>query len=465
MFILFALLMFAAAMASAQNQEVTDALDLTRRYVDAGALELALTRVERLQPAAPAAPGWSDWEQLRCSLLARLGRGQALIERAAQLPADAPQALVGDCLLGAAHAAVELGQGRQARALLAQLIWKRQPAADDWRRARLLVIDSYFADGRPADAYLLILRYQQDYQPLDRAAGEHFATALLAAGMAKEAVNWLAQLDDKGPTKAWLRMRTGLLTPDAAVALARAALVRKPDAAWWRVIEQAGIINADLVLQTEALENLLDLADDGNDISALTAKLRQAYEAAAQDVANRGQLLRGDDDAWMNYAGNTAAPPSAARALYAFMVDHGGTAATRDNARAQLVLSLADSGLPLAAARLLDGVQLSNEQVDAQSRTLLAAPAARRNAVLYTLGLFAESSRDFRRAADYYLEAALTDGAKPPDALRLAARLRAVSALDRAGLRDDAHAQFEWLRRNVKDSRRPDDAESKLRQP
>src|SRR5208283_2370919 len=92
----------------------SDVLSITQRYVDAGASELALARIEQLQPASPSAPGWNDWEQLRCSLLAQLDRHQALVERAAHLPTGVPQTLARTCLLGGARAAIALKQGAQA---------------------------------------------------------------------------------------------------------------------------------------------------------------------------------------------------------------------------------------------------------------------------------------------------------------------------------------------------------------
>ncbi len=442
----------------------SDALSITQRYVDAGASELALARIEQLQPASPSAPGGNDWEQLRCTLLAKLDHHQALVERAAQLPAGAPQLLVRNCLLGGARAAIALKQGAQAREFLAQIIWKQPPDADDWRAARLLVIDSYLADGKPADAYLLMLRYQQDYPPLDRATATHFAAALLAVGNAPDAVNWLPQLDDTGPIKAWLRMNTNLMTPEAAVAQARAALAKKPNVIWWKVIQQAALVQNDRVLQTEALENLLELADDKNTAVTLIAELRQDYEATAQDVANRAQLLIGEDDAWMNYANGSAPAPSAARALYAYLMKFGKTPATRDAAQARQVLSLVDSRLTLAAARVLDGVHWSSAQTDAQAHLLLdgSTLSAQRREILFALGMLAECAHDYRRAADYYLEAALTDTAKTPDIFTLDARLHAATALARAGLQDDAHAQFEWLRKSDKDHQRLEATERAL---
>ena len=66
-------------------------------------------------------------------------------------------------------------------------------------------------------------------------------------------------------------------------------------------------------------------------------------------------------------------------------------------------------------------------------------------------GRIAEADRDFQRAADYLLEAALLIDSRTTDALAVNARLAAAANLGRAGLKDDARTQFNWLQKNVKD--------------
>ena len=80
----------------------------------------------------------------------------------------------------------------------------------------------------------------------------------------------------------------------------------------------------------------------------------------------------------------------------------------------------------------------------------LAAPHERRD-VLYGIGRIAEANHDFQRAAEHFLEAALLLDARTPDVLAINARIAAGANLGRAGLRDDARAQFNWLLKNVKD--------------
>src|SRR3954469_18866152 len=95
------LFMLLAYGAHAQN--VPDAFEITQRFTETSAPQLALARVEQLQPAATSAPRWADWEQLRCTLLARLARHQELIKRAAALPAGVPDKVVRSCLMQGAR--------------------------------------------------------------------------------------------------------------------------------------------------------------------------------------------------------------------------------------------------------------------------------------------------------------------------------------------------------------------------
>ena len=535
----------------ARAQSVPDAVDTTQRFADSGASQTALARVEQMQPAASNAPRWGDWEQLRCTLLARLNRYQELASRIAALPAGAPEKVVRSCLMHGTRTALANAQGLPARDFLARLTWRHNLTADEAREARLMVIETYLAENKPQDAYALMLRYQQDYKPVERETAARFVGALLAAGMEKEAVNWFSQLDDASPVKLLMRLKTGLIAPDAAIAQARAALARNSDAAHWNVLQQAAIVRKDTALQVEALENMLQLASDKPPARWATtaATLWQAYFAAAQDIANRNQLLVGDDAGWADYAARTSAGnASAGRALFAWLAQRSQDRATRHSAQLQLVFALQGAKLPLTALRLFDEAkQLPVAELDSQARFLLGnmameanqpaaaarywqglatpptlgddewrirlaaalvragnaesgantlrewiagrktlppevvrravatvqeladtgsnksaaelyrallplAAARERREILVGLARIAEGANDFRTAADNYLEAALLLDVATVDAFTVNARIAAAENLVRAGLKDDARAQFEWLRKNVKDA-------------
>lgn len=525
------------------------ALDTARNLAASGAPRLALARVEHLQPNDPGAARWAEWEVLRLGLLVELGRNDEALKRAAALPANLPQPALRQCMLAAARAAVAAGQGATARAHAARLLWQLESTADEARTARLLVIESYLAERQGDTAFRAMLRFDQEYRPLDRATVERFVGALLAVGMEKEAINWLAGLDDAGALKLQLRLRTGLIAPDAAVAQARAQIAKGGAPEYWQVLADAAVKQGDGVLRVEALERLLRAAgDDGPQRrQAQTAGLWQAYSLAAQAVANQNGLLAGDDNAWLDFAARrVGASPPQARALFAHLSRNGAARETRFSAQLQLVFSLFQTGLDHTALGLFAEEHAAPDTLDPQARYLLGSMAESRNAaasavrfwqglaappgvgaeewqvrlavmqwradmpaaaldtmralskqakslpdpvagratalahemlaagksgpaeelytallpragrshtreILLALGGIAESSARYALAADYYLRAALTDESRATDALALQARLAAGLALARAGYRDDARAQFQWLLKNSKD--------------
>lgn len=529
-----------------------DAFDMTQRFANAGAAQLALARVEQFAPASPTAPRWSDWEELRCALLYQTRRHADLVQRVSVLPASAPEKVARSCLLYGARSAVAAAQGAAARDFLARLIWRYEPGADELRRMRLLVIESYLADGKPQEAYALMLRYEQDYRPVDRDTAARFVDALLAAGMEKEAVTWFSPLDEASPMKLLMRLKSNLITPDVAIAQARAQLARNATAAaWWSVVQHAALLQKNRVLQLESLENLLQLGNDRalarND--ALAAELWTTYLATAQDIANQNQLLLGDEANIADFASRRlGAAPSLARAFYAYLALQGKTRDTRFGAQLQLVYALVSDKLGLAALRLhADRARFALTQLDPQVRFLLgglaadasqpvvaigywqgldtpptlsvdewqlrlaqvlartgaAAPTAdalkraiagksilpapmlqralatvqelqdaghyktaddlyrallpladspRKREILFRVGKIAESVNDFAHAADYFLEAALLLEPRANDSFAFSARLQAALNLGRAGLKDDARAQLQWLSKNTKDA-------------
>jgi hypothetical protein len=550
----FAILAISISL-TARAHGVPDTFDIAQRFADSNAPQLALARVEQMQPAAPGGPRWADWEQLRCTLLSRLSRYQELTGRVAALPSGAPDKVVRTCLVQGARAALASGQGVIARGFLARLIWRKDLGVEEMRHARLLVIETYLAEDQAQDAYALMLRYQQDYKPVDRDTAARFVDALLAAGMEKEAVNWFSQLDDASPLKLLMRLKTNLITPDAAITQARAALAKNNNGAYWIVLQHAAALQKDRMLHAEALENLLQLAGDKpvERLAALAAELWKSYAAAAQDVANQNQLLVGDDAGWADFAARrSAASPLAGRALFAYLAQQSKIRATRQSAQLQLVFSLQNARLALAAIRLFDDpARFPVAQIDPQVRFLLGgmandhnqtsaaarywqglavpatlepdewrirlapvlvragyaepgadvlraliagkktlppdvmqravaivqelqdtgffktadelyrallplAAARERRDILFALARIAESFNDFQNAADFFLESALLSESRTPDALAANARIAAASNLGRAGLKDDARAQFEWLRKNMRDPEKLD---------
>ena len=441
------------ASCGAAAQSPPDAFEITQRFAASGALQTALARVAQLQPAAPAAPRWGDWEQLRCELLYQLNRHQELTQRVAALPSSVPEKNVRPCLLQGARAAIAVAQGATARNFLARLIWRQELVADELRQARLLVIESYLSEHKPQDAYALMLRYQQDFKPVDRDTAARFVGALLAAGMEKEAVNWLSQLDDGSPLKLQLRLKTSLIKPDTAIAQARAALVRTgSSAAWWVVLEHAATLQKNRTLHIDALENLLQLASDTapERLAALIAELWQSYTAAAQDIANQNQLLLGEDANWADYASRrAAASPAVARAFFAYLAQQSTFSDTRRNAQLQLAFSLQQGKLGLTAIRLFsDAARFPVAQLDPQARYLLGSMALENNqpltAARYWQGLATPPALDPDEWRIRLAEVLVRAGATDPGAAALRALIAGRKALP-AGIMQRAVAAVQEL--------------------
>lgn len=523
------------------------ALETARQLVQSGAPRLALNRVEQLQPRDPKDPRWAEWETLRLGLLFTLGRDRDLLQRAAALPQSMPQRELREALTLATRAAIAAGQGALARSYAARMLWQLGATPDEVRALRLLAIESFVAERNGDAVFRAMLRYTQDYQLLERAVATRFVEALLEIGMEREAVNWLASLEDTSAAKLTLLLRTHLLSPEAAIAQARAQLAKGGRRGHWQVIAEAAARQGNRALRLEALEQLLQLADRSAQGATLSAELWQAYLAGAQDTANQNQLLTGDDVAWSDFAARRlGADPFLARAFFAHLVQRGQTRDTRLNAQLQLVYSLQQSRLDHTALRLFEHGRIEIAALDLQARYLLGAMAEARNEtvlaakfweglnvppstaadgwhtrlalvywragnagaaisalrravdgrkaltteamqrafvlsqemlaagsfdnadaaleallplaetayqrdILFALGRIAEATARFALAADYYLRSALLVEPRAPDAPALQARLAAALNLARAGYREDARVQFQWLLKNSRD--------------
>jgi hypothetical protein len=549
--------LIAAAILAALTTNTARALETARELAASGAARLALARVEQLQPRDSGVARWGEWEALRLGLLVRLKQNEEALNRAAALPARLPAAELRLCLLEAARAAVAAGKGPEARGYAARVLWQLDAKAAEARAARLLAIESHVLEQQGETAFRSMLRFEQDYRPLDAAVAERFVEALLDLKQDRHAVNWLARLDEASPQRLRLQLRTGLVTPEAAVAQARARAARGGAAGYWRVIAEAAAMQKSGVLRVESLEHALHDSDgDASRQQALAGQLWQGYLAEAQAAANRGGLLAGDDAAWLDLASRRlGTDPVRSRALFAHLSRNGGARDVRQVAQLQLVFSLSQDGVDLAALRLFGDGAAEADGLDPRARYLLGsiaesrgspaaaarfwqglapphgvtaeewqvrvaavqwgarmpdaavatvralaksgrplpAPAVTRavtlardmrdagkpelaqetlaallpladrgasRGALQVLGELAESGGQHAQAADYYLRAALADGAG--DALALQARLAAGINLARAGYKEDARAQFQWLIQNSKDAASRDAARREL---
>ncbi|MBI2314184.1 MAG: hypothetical protein HYU77_16975 [Betaproteobacteria bacterium] len=556
--LILSVLLFAGS-AFCQSAE---ALQAAYRLAGAGAPGLALKRVEELQPQKTDEVQWADWEILRLNLLAQLGRNEEILARVEGLPAEAPSHLTRWALLLGARAALKAGNAPLARRQLARLLWQIGTLDEEYRLARELVIDSYLLEKRGREAYLAMLRYEQDFKPVPRELAQRFAQTLIFQGMEKEAGPWLAYLEDVHPVKLLARLKAGLVTPDAVVSQVRIAMKKGALPGHWQVLREAALRQNNTALKLEASEQLLNLnhlAEQGLSAATAAAELWEGYRQAAEALANQHQLLTGDDLSWLDLAYRLQPSSSSlGRALLASVSRHGAAPGLREQALSQLLVTLRGAGLARTAGRLLaatphgaeasfspetrhflgaaaveggeaalgvrlwkelpppqgvsaddwrlrlaalqikagqngDGAETLRQAVAGKERVPVAivqrvldlareivqrnppiavgvladlAPRVeptQRREVLFSLGRAADLSNDPRRAADAFLQAATLVDVKATDPLARLARLQAASSLARAGLKEEARTQYQWLLQVTKDKAQQEAIRRELR--
>lgn len=368
------------APAQAPDPALADA----RRIAQAGAPRLALSRIERSQPRQSTAASWPEWEALRVELLAQMGDRDALIARVQALPADVPADLRQLAYGSAAQAALDSGQPRRAADFLRRQLWGGDGAAEPAQRpARRLVIEVYLTEGRSRDAYRAMLRFQQDFRPLSREESLAFVRGLAAGGLGKEALSFAAGLDAKHPAVVRAELGAGVTAPATALAAAWTALMRGEDPdALWLLLEAARRV-PDRSAEVSALEGLLNRSpqDVTRARTADATELAEAYGRRGQELANAGQLLVGEDTAWLVAAEKrAAADPVGARSIWALLAKQARSEANRRLAAERLLGSLREGKLGLAAVRLFAAgspLALPPDALDAR-RTLAGMAAEAR---------------------------------------------------------------------------------------
>jgi hypothetical protein len=423
-----------------------DSLQTAIQLYQAGSPRLALARVVRDQPPQIASEVWYDWESLHLTLLSETQQAAEILARAKLYPGDAPHDFQQKALGHQVWAALELKQGKAARVALARLLWQFELNPADQRWSRRLVIRSYLLEHKPVEAYRAMLRYQQDFQPLPKEVSTEFVQGLLAEDAVTEAATWMAELDLGNPTLLALQMQAGLIGPEAAAAQARSALQKQQNSvAYSAIVAQAAELLKDDRQQIAALEQEFNIvaASDAGQIQ----KLWQAYQREAERLGNLAHALRGDDMSWLALAANTE-DRLAARALYAYCVQHGTTGKVRELAQAQLYAGLVAAQLDGAAVRLYDATPWREERLgDAELERIVAQvagdlPDVAARPLYYTAGRLQEVRKQALAAADFFAQVVLKSNLREPDGLALQALQRVRSNLELAGYAEDAAAFY-----------------------
>lgn len=321
-----------ATQAPAPNLNAAPSLQDISNFASAGAPNLALQFIDRDQPDfATDAAGWMAWERERIYLYQFTRDWQAVIARAARLPANLGADFRSWEQARAADAWLQLGKGREARVILRQLIWNPRAPLDDTTLSQLrqLVVRSYLVDQDLADAQTAVIRYRQDY-PKD--AGDWpllEARLFLRTGQAQAALVTLR--GSRGTDAQMLTLLAALragtepaakVTQQAEKLANNAKLPVAQRVHAWNVIAQAALALNDPVAHIQALQTGLGLQPgllDQDPVFGITpGMLWDAYLNYGEELGNQLQLVVGDDQAWFLAASNRYdSKPVRACALFA----------------------------------------------------------------------------------------------------------------------------------------------------
>lgn len=372
------------------------AVDEVRRLTRSNAPDLALARLDAIQPDPAVDPeAWAAFEEVRFDVLQARRDWRALATRAAALPADAPTALRVRATALHADALLELGEPEAALAVARAALFDGAVAPDAavLDRARRQVVRAHAGAGAYADAATAIQRHRQDDAKAAAAWRSLEAELLLRDGHPDRARVALGNRDDSRSRALVLLadLRRGALAPapalKAAVDLA-AELAVKPDvpeanrALAWAVAAEAAAAAKVPAARIAALEKALVVQGRAPDRRALLAvssdDVWSAYRELGLALGNQLELVVGSERDWFVAASNRFdAEPVAARALSFVIAETALDPEQRvvaDWQFAQLVARERDGGA-LLERLYLDGSRFAApEDVPAPVRYLLIDP-------------------------------------------------------------------------------------------
>ncbi len=334
--------------SQARPDELTDA----QHFLDAGAAQLVLQQMDAAGvPESPTTR--NEWLRVQWQALAMAGAPQEILDQAARLPKDIPDALRHDADLLAARAAIQLGQGGLARKYLSVLLWQLPVQAAELPDLRALVVQSHLLPVPDAEAASLMLRDQQDFG-IDPVLRKAYILAVLRAGQTTDLSSLRSGLADSDPLAVLIDAHAGRLSDDELRnrigALLQGNALDEPLLLALR--QTVAGMNAES-LQVQIDERLLNLPEPPSGINALL--VWKAYHSMTQSFGNVRLLLFGSDAGWAEQAQGVAAQdPVMARAIWAYLAREAKDDALRATAQQQFLDQMAALQLGRAALRLFE---------------------------------------------------------------------------------------------------------------
>lgn len=326
---------------------------------------LALRMIDKEQPemAEQTLNRWLQWEYIRIRLLQRLEQWDDLINRIeSQLPLLRTKSVLSIDInwfkTRQVDAYLQSNRPQLALSMLQQLLWTTDVYVSTdvialWRRQ---VIHSYLNQDRVQDAQRAMQRYAQDYGNLPNEDGMQWtilqARLLMRTERVNEAIRLLQQ-QDLPEAMALLdlaRLQAGQVSAAALRKQIKSRLKEHAEDSRllrldWYVLLQAALKDGNYYQQILALESLLSMNSlqalepvfDGFRREVSADALWQAYEHYGLHIANKRQLLRGDDDTWLSKINKEKKKTYQARGLYTVLAFNSLEQSVRDQAFEQLV--------------------------------------------------------------------------------------------------------------------------------
>ena len=328
---------------------------------------LAMRMIEQQQKLYPEfGPDWYAFEFKYFQTLAAQERWHDIIERADKLLAkarsgqDITPKIARWFKSQKAIALLKLGDAEQSLQLTRDLIWEGRGTDRDrtafWRRQ---IIRAYLQLDFAEDANKALHKYRRDYGDYKSDWKLLQAQALLRADRPAEVIDLLAEEEShKGRALrllAAVRARpdhTGLYIEDIKQQLTDASLTQAQQRAYFYVLFEAYVAKKNRLSAAETAEQLLALnrtqAVLGEHFSVDADDLWRLYEQIGDQSGNEYSLLKGNDAAWLDRAGNIEKKqPVRARAMYAVVALTTVDDNNRELAHKKIVdaLSVTDAGL------------------------------------------------------------------------------------------------------------------------
>lgn len=328
-------------------------LQLLKQLSTAGAPQLGIRMLDQAQPDMDQdLYQWILWEQERFAMLARWQEWDELLLRIENLPQEIPDQFRDQAVSYKVQALLESGQLETARHILTQTLWQASAADstefETWRRQ---VIRSYLKQGRRDDARIAMLRFEQDFGRDDAEWVLSRAEVLIESSRYEQAL----QLLDDFPS--WQGQYLRLLAAFRYGQVSSAELTQTVEG-----YREDETVSEDQMAALDALQyeaatsqSLVDrvIALEGYFGSGFETSLRllqipvdllwQGYADYARLVGNRAELLRGDDQQWLELGRNSKLQtPIKARSLFAMLMLESRSTGIRNQAAAEFLTTFSD---------------------------------------------------------------------------------------------------------------------------